>query len=151
MILSELPVILIFLLKKNDGFLAPAPRKVYRVDGRFFADASCFNSYLSLSIACIFMPLFRCCIVHERHIQYRAVANPVIPIAITLHQPIISAESPRFRIWPYAAFEIHRWKGKIIAPEMKYPLCTTNQNTPLRFRYSRFYCTPPPGSHQKNI
>src|SRR5450755_2454590 len=97
------------------------------------------------------MALFYRRIFHETHIQYCTVANPVITITITLHQPVIPADSSRFRISPYAALEIHRPKGKPLTPKLKYPPVYYKPKLPPEIAIQMILLYPPTDKRLKNI
>ena len=90
-------------------------------------------------------------ILHETYIQYRAVAYTVIIIAVTLHQPVITADCPRFRISPYAALEIHCPKGNSLIPKIKYPPVYYKPILPSEIAIQPILLYPPTDKYLKNI
>jgi hypothetical protein len=49
-------------------------------------------------------------VFHKAYIQNGAMADTIIPVAITLHQAIVACNITRLRMTPYGAFEIHGCK-----------------------------------------
>ena len=79
------------------------------------------------------------------------MANPVITIAITLHQTVIPADSSCFRIPPYAALEIHSPKGNPLIPEIKYPPVYYKPILPHQIAIQPVCTYPPTGERMKII
>jgi hypothetical protein len=78
------------------------------------------------------------------------VAYPIIHVAVTFYQAVVTIYLTCLWIVPYRAFEIQGYKVAKPLPKTNTPLCTTNLFSPLQCR-REIFAVPPYEVMKKNI